>query len=376
MGNLRRACRGVLFLVLCLEGKAFGEVIFERKPEPDTLERYELTGRNLYLENNTSKEDLQNEVVRMREKAQNSKTIVKVELLFDLKDNCPYFSITALGKDRIKEAADKKWREYAFKNLLVEDFSPFRKQGASSTREQWDMYPDRPAGYGWVTTEYVRPKGEKIDVWIGESHGGPIRLHEWMRRIIGMGLACRVAKHDVHQVIWHDQPWKGASWPAGEGRFVSILGGREFPKEVVNAYLKKFPSTLPEDFKLDKASWGKDELDFYLGCLKQAIEVGAPWGGRDFGHYFGYAGKFICLPFFKDVQITKETPLQKKVELYEQLLKWWNANKERTYWDEKLQQLVANGFSSEEWAESEKKRKKEAWEARLDSPPGENGGTA
>ena len=85
----------------------------------------------------------------------------------------------------------------------------------------------------------------------------------------------RVAKRWGSTVVEGDT-WGGkgysAIWLSGEDKVVYIFtddgAGRDCPEAVVKAYLKKYPSSLPEDLKFDRYEWARRDLELRLEGLR------------------------------------------------------------------------------------------------------------
>jgi hypothetical protein len=61
-----------------------------------------------------------------------------------------------------------------------------------------------------------------------------------------------------------------ATWCSGNVRI--FISTNTLPKEVVDAYLKLYPSDLPKDMKSDRLEWAKNELAQQVKAMKARLE--------------------------------------------------------------------------------------------------------
>jgi hypothetical protein len=106
--------------------------------------------------------------------------------------------------------------------------------------------------------------------------------------------------------------------------------------------------------------------------MKRALDDGDKEGGyRSFTSYlFRVIGDTVFIPEMQGLSHQKvtEATLEKKKEVYDILLQWWQKHKDSTYWHPKIQMLVAKGQSPDELREAAEKKQRQEIAAKLNAP--------
>ena len=351
------------------------EVLFERELDPATRERYRIRVTRGGLPRGTTAQ----EIAKIVERASKTQAVVKIELVDDqmfpgrkmLKTYC-------LGEDLVLEAESLAYRKDAMERLSCgRDIGKFTfvKTGGSK----------RPAGYmffdgvdrlGTVTDRYRGPEREYVLVSMREVAESEIDPHNFLRRIVRE--ECQVRRTRFGYVVKSRDRWDKTT-EAGQGRGISWLSGKHVavymtalgvePDDLLPMYGEKFRSTLPAGFKVNKTQWGRDEMEFWLGRMKRAIDDGdRTVGPHSYTVSLHRMETYLHLPVVMEEADNPKAPFELKEQQYEHLVKWWAENKEKTYWHKRMQKLVAKGYTPEELAKAAEERAEAEREAILNAP--------
>jgi hypothetical protein len=368
----------VLALSLC-QSRAFAEILFEKPVTEDALKRHEVGGYKQYLDKNATDADIRRQVDLIKR----DKKVFKIELLRDLeRDQRLFLRVSYLGKDLIQEAEDKKWAEDAVKRLSSgKDVGRLKLEKVSGHPNSGYFFPDNDSRIGYVMETYSGPKRdffEFIEAKIFEFPAGSINNHEFLRRVIRED--CRVQKTAAGWVIASQDKWAKTSsggkgqmicWLSGDRHAVFLGGYNLAPDDLVPLYGKKFPSKLSAKFTIDKTAWGREDVEIWLRRMKAALDRNDAEGTRyPMAFCFLKMTTSVYVPVTEGVSYQKltEASLEAKRIVYEGLLKWWQENKDKTYWHTEMQTLVAKGQSPEDLKRASEKRQQEEIKARLDAP--------
>jgi hypothetical protein len=355
------------------------KVVFEREVSPETLKRYRLTGGIVYLKNAPTEEDLH----KQAERAGKIDTTIKIELFFDPKEGRYYYESTVLGKDLIHAAEIKKWEAYAQKNFAVgKDFGGFGYHGIWADLEDDDVYPyhceERPKlvrfdeRYDRVRSE--RAPSESISLAVTQLQEQPVSQHDFLRLVVRMD--CRVDKTSAGYVVVSKDKWgktteggqgQALSWLSGERTIVHLLGLRVSPDKFLPHYGRKFPSALPKNFKLDKTAWGRAEMEHVLAGMKQALDKLPENDARYSLAEYMRATAYVYVPMLEGAE-NYHASFELLKKQYEVMSKWWEENKENTYWYDRIQKLVARGQTPEELVVAAERQRQEEIKAKLEAP--------
>ena len=365
----------ILLLILLINSKiACAEVIFEKKVDEVILRQHEITGSGRTLDKNISKEELKKEIDIMKKKGELSKTIIKIVLDYK-NDGSPYFETSCLGKDLVVEAEKSKWRDEAKKRLSIgKSIGIFKYDATSPSREKcYDMFFEDSKDQGRVTDEYLGPPRRLTEATIEEVADSKISIHEFLREVIQWEIQIEKTKSGV-VVKALDKFGPGAvgtteiAWLSGDHWRIGIRGGIRWPDDLAGMYLEKFPSTLPNDLKIDKDQWGRDEVDLWLGRLKKSFDLkDEPEVAFNSTQSFERIAASVFCPPWREIG-WHGLSLELKIKHYETISKWWSENKDKTYWDDNLRRLAAKGFTPKDIVEAAAKAKVDARNALLNAP--------
>lgn len=369
-----RCAVATLGIVLTLSSSACAaEILFERKMDQSILERYETRVSSLVLPAGTSREEILEKVARIAR----NKNILRIELVYSPRyKNQPILRKTRLGRERARVAKEKEWRAYAMKNLACgKDFAGFILEGSAASLFSGYIFYEEYGAIGRVSDDYRGPKDEPVSVYALETRRHTISAHQFLRAMVRE--ECRLEKTKIGWVIRSRDKWAkttagGAghrlSWLSGERRAVFIVSVGGDPDGLLPLYGQKFPSTLTGDFKIDKTAWGREEMDFWLGEMKKATETLGPSEARQkLARHLSGLRPYVYVPIVQGAG-AHDAPIELLKEQYEFLTTWWEAQRENTHWDKRMQRLVAKGWTPEDYAAAMRKRKEKEREARLNTP--------
>jgi len=349
------------------------EVLFERRLDPETLKRWEVTHSTFVLPANVTTQQIQDRA----EKLKKDEKVVRVELFGDLHEaNRPQLRTFCLGKDLVMEAKENEWGEYAMRNLAcAKDFAGFTHEGSTPSLIQGYIFFDEWGDVGCLVERYHDSRDRVVDVLVYEAKEWVITPHQFLR--LAIREDCRVKKTKTGYLIQSEDRWgkttaggsgRSVSWMSGDHRAVYITGVGVDAEGLVPLYASKFPSTLPRDFKIDKTAWGREEMEFWLEKMKKAAELAnEKLRQQRLKNAFTQIRSYICAPVILGAE-KYDAPVELLEDQYDLLVKWWEEDKDNTYWHEKMQQLVAKGQTPEELAAAARKREEEARKAILDAP--------
>ena len=278
-------------------------------------------------------------------------------------------------RDVWREEADAKWRkEFTDRVVISERIGEFSYdwwQGASRGRPGVHMFVDEDI-VATVETYYLDPNGKQVGVEFYEVTEREIPAHDFLRWVIRMStsVVSRRGNTVVKSTTRYgrkDATW--FSWLSGDHLAIYVRGIDTDPSHIVNAYLKKFPSSLPRRLEINKKEWGRREVAFWLDKMKKALDSqdkNPTSRASAYGSMLELSWRTVLPPGF--MEFTRQSSLAVKQQAYERLRDWWLLNREKSYWSKKYAKLVVRGQTPEDFARAEEKRRKDELEARLNAP--------
>jgi hypothetical protein len=160
--------------------------------------------------------------------------------------------------------------------------------------------------------------------------------HEFERRVLTYGGELRkTGGQYVIRYVSRNKDGDGALWSTGKGVYVSVVAGR-YPEEVIEAYLKKHPSALTKDYRVDEGKWLEAEIGYRFRWMDDALAMDDhEQGRRRFSQQVTLFREDFVLP------ITEETcrSFDGCREAKELLAAWWEANKSKLRWNRKTKKF-------------------------------------
>jgi hypothetical protein len=328
-------------------------VIFERKLSPDILKRWELRSNIGYLD----KMDDQQLAAKIKEiQVELGKTpnylgpgaLIKAELRYDAQEGRYYTQYTFLHLDTVKYAECIAWVKSFVREHHLEGSVP----GVGKPREPTGrdgVAPDviicSEETKLWAL-ELLYPENGKAEVYVNVVclQDARVAPHEWLR------AASRAPKIHVEEVGGRAKvisysaeagSEEGWVWPSGKQTLVRVEG-RKGGKEVRDFLSAEFPSSVPQDYKVDRLAWSIEEVDLWLSRMKALLEQGDPKEAIE-----GTQQKYqFCIGRLRPAvecdllrRRRSDMGLAGKREEYDRLRKWWDDGKASVSWDEEARKV-------------------------------------
>jgi hypothetical protein len=154
--------------------------------------------------------------------------------------------------------------DLAERHLVAEDIPPYEihtPHDAQRIPTDWGH-----AAGEMLDVAYVHPTrslpGAVAIVYLADQADGLDHDYLWY---LMLAEGARVTKQEEGQTLVASVDGKIVTWKAGPRQYLRVTGGG---KTIVDAYLKKFPSVLPADYKVDKEVWLREEVRRTLGRLR------------------------------------------------------------------------------------------------------------
>jgi hypothetical protein len=222
----------------------------------------------------------------------------------------------------------------------------------------------------WADALYRRKEDENVWACVYRLEGTEVTPHDVLRKVIRG--KCSVAKCSSGVYVKSEVPegpeWRTwYAWRSQGSLLVLVCSVACDPQQVAFKYLERYPSDLPKELKIEKLEWGRAEMDYCLGLMNQMFEAANPDSyPLSSARCFEFLARNVLIP--PDVaRIQYDDPVPKRREAFERLKKWWDENKEKSYWHKGYQKLAVKGYTPEELAEVEQKRREAEIKAKLDA---------
>jgi hypothetical protein len=355
-----------------------GEVIFEREISQTALKNFRISTARSYLEPNVSNAELQKIIADAKAGAVFDKSLLKLELLRDAdRGGQLYFESTTIIGDLALEKESLDWyRENAPRLTLAQNVGASlscKHVEGGLLEDSYVFFEDRPR-LGVILEEFLGPAKQYVCTYLVDSFDREIDDHQFLRNAIRN--ECKVERRSFGTVIvtwdrWgktsQDGKGKGVSWLHGRQLRVKVGALGEVPEDLVEALGKKFPSTIPEGFSIDKTAWGCAEGDYWLSRMEKALEKGDPDQGQSsYASFTSMLQEYIFIPGLGNLD--DRAPLPEKKTHFQGLRRWWAENRSKTYWDDSYQMLMAKGNTRRELAQGEAERERRDREELLARP--------
>jgi hypothetical protein len=142
--------------------------------------------------------------------------------------------------------------------------------------------------------------------------------------------------------------------------FLYVDGEGIDPDDLVALYGPKLPSSLPRNFKVDKAEWGREHVRRSLDGMALALAGKSPSPGDGYQNHLNRLLEWVFVAGLDPyVSHHTGTNLAARPVLLADLERWWSTNRARAYWDEDARQLCVRGQNPKEHEAQVKKELKE-----------------
>jgi len=248
------------------------------------------------------------------------------------------FIVVKRIKDRWAEQDEQAWKQaMAEKYLILADIG----------KSKW-FRPVALANRGWggnmhfikIGTMYQAPDKSSfyVSVYVCDKPDAGFD-HDFTRWVLtqGGGKTRSLGKHYVFE---HNEGGgeDGAIWKASDTMFISIANAGQYPKEVIEAYLEKYPSVLTADYRIDYAKWAAEEMAFRLERMDKALEAG-PESYKKTGISFCDEWRTVRTYFPFDKGKCDDKDVEGCREVKKLIEKWWAANKDKLRWNAKTRKF-------------------------------------
>jgi len=229
--------------------------------------------------------------------------------------------------DSWAEQAEEKWRAKRSEYIIDHDIGEYRITGGTAGVSEDEILDHKRYR---VSARMRGPDGREFYAKIKYSERGDEYLrHEHMRfpnpvRLVrhgsGWTLECR---GESISGTW-------VKWTARGGYYVSVITAGVYPDPVIDAYLRKYPSTLPRDYQYDRNEWGREQVDIVIEELKASLAH--PWHDwTDFRVYLSQLTRYVDVQF--KTPLNKDTGRKGLETLLAEVEDWARKNRSRLSWD-------------------------------------------
>ena len=279
-------------------------------------------------------------------------TPIQKEPSFHLSPKLIMETISSKKRDDAKFVSNER-REYLMKKFAIgKDLKSFTYQEAIITSATF--------GGGLIVVESFKSNdtGSICAVEHYESMESAISLHDFMRRFVRDPARVEISKYGpvvvveipihlksmtkldgIKRIIW---------WVSSSNHVINVstwtINKSETFNEIFQYYGDRFPSTLPKDFKIDKADWAKDDQDHWINVMRDQLnsieQDPYDWKPTFYTAYSNFC-RNIEVPKENGVLSNRDYDSVRAKEVFENIEKWWQANKFNVTWEEKWQKLVS-----------------------------------
>ena len=273
------------------------------------------------------------------------------------------------------KAAHRKWmRDFFDTYVLKKDIGRFRyKSGSGASRSDtgsWVRFTLSGPRVADIDALYVQPDGDHAVAAVYEVEGDEMTLHGILRKVVkGKMSLCRARQGVYIRSVVDEGPAKRTwyTWRSAKRAAFYVYSVECDPKELAQGYLAHFPSDLPDHVNLDKAEWARAETDYCLGLMGQMFDAPEPDSyPLSSPRCFEFLSRNALIPPHV-ARIQYSDPVSARREPYQRVRKWWEENRERSYWDKRYGKLAVKGQTPEDLAKAEEKRIRKEIEAKLDA---------
>jgi hypothetical protein len=340
---------GFLAWSLLSVSAAMADVIYERPITPEEEKWYVVGGSGETLPKGETMEQAKERL--SKEDFSKNKALVKVEIERDPDSGrlIVWYRILRGGKD--SQALLEQWRKEAPEFWLGGQVRGLRCTGSSAKMNDGTAVFFEDLRLVRALSESFRAEdGTGTDVYAFIAPGRDIANHEFLRNIIkrpnlrleanatGNFVTCDDsgdAKTAAHCIGWIA--------PNGMVIYIGCQHG-EISDELMQLYVRRYPTILDKKIDLEKTHWGREEVDLWMGHLEKVV-VGKdrepdPLGFDDWFHFYAGRMRLTCdVPPLKDFAENGRDRTKDAAALAE-LREWWKANRADSLWDERIQKLV------------------------------------
>ncbi|HOX05683.1 MAG TPA: hypothetical protein PK280_04700 [Planctomycetota bacterium] len=251
--------------------------------------------------------------------------------------------------DLWSEADVNAWKkETAEKYMILADVGRTKwAKGYSADRRPWYVGADRPDEQVIdICVMYMTKDGSYAKAWVyAVEEPSVIFRHEFDNLVIRGGRSDATRKTEgghVYEVQDHAGNREGAVWLSGE-RVVVKVAGDEYPAELIEGYLKKYPSALDNASRIDFGRWAAEEFALRLRRIDEAADRLAAGKKQRISVYDELTALRTRFPIqVEGYSQSKDFDSPEKLRaLRKQLGDWWAANKDKLRWNPKIRGFEA-----------------------------------
>lgn len=148
--------------------------------------------------------------------------------------------------------------------------------------------------------------------------------HDFLRPFM-MARGAKVKRLEDGQVLVTDERGRLCAWKAGKRVYCYV--DRD-PADIFGAYLKKHPSSLPRDYRIDRAAWLGKEVVLCVERMTGIVEEDRDVGSRYLDEYT-YLCRFVDpikgAPLLPASSVVLDEPTRKYH--YDLVKEWWGKHK-------------------------------------------------
>ncbi|MHC4253799.1 MAG: hypothetical protein ACYS9X_32190, partial [Planctomycetota bacterium] len=234
-------------------------------------------------------------------------------------------------EDSWARQAKEEWIAKRPEYIIDRDIGEFKIDGGTADIEEREV----PVLYRFRHVS-ARMKGSDrrkfyVMVRFPESGEKYFRHDElWIQRPV------RLVRHGSNYTLEARGKYEGHNirWPSTNGCRVYIGTVGTYPGPVIEAYLKKYPSTLPSDFQYDRNEWGREHVDITIEKLKASLSLPHHGPGKFIVH-LRWLARWIDTDFYK--RLSANATRDEMAAMLAEVEAWARENRDRLTWDPKRQ---------------------------------------
>ena len=366
---MTKLCNCVLLLAIiamaAFPSRACGEVIYQSQLDEGSLGKYQLVVVGLGLQADTREQQIRDTLAL----AKKNPDVVKLEVVE--KGGRQLLMVTTLGKLKDVAASQAAIEERSLKTLIVRQDcggSKYFRGSATSVEPVLGRCIGRAVWAG-AQAKYIDKNRHPVSVIVHEYQDAVADGHEVLRQVKEWGV--ELVDSGGSTVLFLRRPITGPGrvWcasqpstqagssskparlriedlPLSEGTVVWLSGGKRIvgiswdsvpPVAVIQAYLSLLPSGIPVNMSVDFTSWGRDEMECWLGRMTDSLKDGAaasrPTYSYDECRQMIMDSVFVPILFDRGAGRAASMPTVdvRRLELAA-VTEWWKRNREQSYW--------------------------------------------
>jgi hypothetical protein len=241
--------------------------------------------------------------------------------------------------DEWAKQAREKWAEEAKRKYLIDDgFDGYRLLGKIA------RYDDAPAGSPpprrryKVSARMLGPDRVQFYAMLISADAPSPALRNFMMGLL-LDHKVKIARH-AGQFVLAGRSRRGTYnvlWPTSDRMYVVIDTAGTYPKPVIEAYARRYPSALSADFNYDLNEWMRERIDQNLGILR-AMVAPESVGSKNFHTYLTMLWGYVEIDY--KCELPYYAPVEEKRKALARFEEWYRVHRDRIGWDPEQRRFV------------------------------------